>query len=110
MTTSSRKNKRNLNLLEEEDMKCRRLYFDEEINEKKELQKELQTEQQQRERVRNVEVEENPKKRTKRVHFASNQIIIEVPNRIDYFMAGIELWWSKYEMDVFYRDSLMSQF
>ena len=47
-------------------------------------------------------------KRTKNVHFSNRPEIVEVPSRYDYLQDGIQLWWSRSDMNVFYRDSRAS--
>jgi hypothetical protein len=42
----------------------------------------------------------------KSVHFSKHRGVVEVPSRYDYLQAGIKLWWSKHDMDEFYRDSV----
>jgi hypothetical protein len=44
-------------------------------------------------------------KKTKNVHFSNCQEVVEVPSRYDYLQAGIQLWWSRNDMNLFYRDS-----
>mmetsp|Transcript_7745 Transcript_7745/g.8210 ORF Transcript_7745/g.8210 Transcript_7745/m.8210 type:complete len:127 (-) Transcript_7745:380-760(-) len=125
----SRKMKRSIFLMEGSNIKCRRLCFDDEVTENEQQQEQQEQgnndnnnglQHPKNEKVEEKEVLQGLKqindeflityKRPKHVHFASNQTIIEIPNRYDYFIAGIELWWTRYEMGVFYRDSLRSQF
>lgn len=47
-------------------------------------------------------------KRTKNVHFSDREEIVEVPSRSYYIQEGIQLWWSRHEMAIFYRDSIPS--
>jgi hypothetical protein len=51
-----------------------------------------------------------PLQPVKSVHFSSHQEVVEIPSRYDYFCAGIQLWWTKHEMSVFYRDSISGEF
>jgi hypothetical protein len=44
-------------------------------------------------------------KKTKTVHFSNRQEIVEVPSRYDYLQDGIQLWWSRTDMNLFYRDA-----